>query len=759
MRKLLFFVLACSVLGLMSWQIAPIDWISGIVRIVWLPLLWWSAIGGLLLAGSPADVAGFVMAIVIFSVYGVLWARSRPESFQILSERFKEELYTAPSIAVEMLRSRIDASVLGGQKALILLRSMSTNSCPVFSIERSPEASTTSRLTIPQLPIADKFDGSAITLAGPCYSSIIPMIPKGNWPHNKPSPEMLSGQILKFVGSFWIRFPRLVWHKYPIYLLILLSAMAVAQNVRIDVQTSTISSSNPPYLVANNGANVPTLSVCSTPANAVPCTNYVTTFDGLGNACPNGAQDTPNPDAQTSACQPTADASGNLGWWIPAGEYDFTYCVGNSCFGPFTFTAGGSGGGSGTITGVLTASGSGLQGGGTSGTLNIALQNGSAVGQTEVWNGSAWFPGFAPSVWSALISPTANLNLALSSSGVPYLSTFTCGDFGVVSTNCWTITDSSISTTDKTYDLNISVPPTSYHNALNVSVDGFAQLQVCSLGGSSHLGMTVIGNIIPCGSINTSSYGKLTIMDNSPAHTGLRVYQNNVTATADLVQFNTAATAGLTFNFATWCASAVSGGDTTCASPLGAIRGNGSILAPNFLSNVAGNTLVLNGVTLFGQPSGTGQCPTSTSTSAASWQSCGSGGGGGTGTQFQTAVYTGTNVIGSVANGITGQQYISQNLSYPLFASAGVPGSTVSAATYTVLCDSATATRDRVSTITLTNAAPTVTVPDPTDSGCGANFTFSLLAGFGSTVTVTRETSGVFNTFTGQRLRFRPASI
>src|ERR1700679_4092311 len=53
-------------------------------------------------------------------------------------------------------------------------------------------------------------------------------------------------------------------------------------------------------------------------------------------------------------------------------------------------------GGNGTITGVTTASGSGLTGGGTSGTLNLSLTDACASKQILQWNGSAWacaFPG------------------------------------------------------------------------------------------------------------------------------------------------------------------------------------------------------------------------------------------------------------------------------------------------------------------------------------------------------------------------------
>jgi hypothetical protein len=47
-------------------------------------------------------------------------------------------------------------------------------------------------------------------------------------------------------------------------------------------------------------------------------------------------------------------------------------------------------GGGGGITGITTASGSGLIGGGTSGTLNLSLTNACAANQVLQWNGMAW---------------------------------------------------------------------------------------------------------------------------------------------------------------------------------------------------------------------------------------------------------------------------------------------------------------------------------------------------------------------------------
>jgi trimeric autotransporter adhesin len=61
-----------------------------------------------------------------------------------------------------------------------------------------------------------------------------------------------------------------------------------------------------------------------------------------------------------------------------------------SSTGLFTFAAGQTFPGTGTITGITTASGSGLSGGGTSGNLNLSLVNTCSANQVLRWNGSAW---------------------------------------------------------------------------------------------------------------------------------------------------------------------------------------------------------------------------------------------------------------------------------------------------------------------------------------------------------------------------------
>jgi len=58
--------------------------------------------------------------------------------------------------------------------------------------------------------------------------------------------------------------------------------------------------------------------------------------------------------------------------------------------GQITFATGQLFPGTGTITGVTTATGSGLTGGGTSGTLNLSLLSSCTANQILKWNGKAW---------------------------------------------------------------------------------------------------------------------------------------------------------------------------------------------------------------------------------------------------------------------------------------------------------------------------------------------------------------------------------
>ena len=74
---------------------------------------------------------------------------------------------------------------------------------------------------------------------------------------------------------------------------------------------------------------------------------------------------------------------------------DNTLAVNGTAFaisnaGQVNFVSGQTFPGTGTITGITTASGSGLTGGGTSGTLTLGLTTGCSSNQVLRWNGSAW---------------------------------------------------------------------------------------------------------------------------------------------------------------------------------------------------------------------------------------------------------------------------------------------------------------------------------------------------------------------------------
>lgn len=169
-------------------------------------------------------------------------------------------------------------------------------------------------------------------------------------------------------------------------ILLFLSSMTLAQNVRYSVEFPSVSPGFPPYLIANIPPTSPRIAVCSSPANALPCTNYATTYTSLGVACSNGAQDTPDP--QPSACQTTGDAQGNIGFWIPPGKYDYTVCVSTSCFGPYTITLSSLGSATGvssiSATSPITTNPSPIS---TSGSVGLST---ACLNTVWEWNGSTW---------------------------------------------------------------------------------------------------------------------------------------------------------------------------------------------------------------------------------------------------------------------------------------------------------------------------------------------------------------------------------
>ena len=194
-----------------------------------------------------------------------------------------------------------------------------------------------------------------------------------------------------------------------------LPAMA-QQNVRYSVEFPSVSSSYAvPFLVANVPPNSPVLSWCNHPSNQganIPCTNYATTYTELGVACPNGAQDTPDP--QPSPCQSTGDAQGNIGVWAPPGTYDYVVCIQNSvsCFGPYTVTLGASG--SGTGSGANKTSFDQCSPGETT-------HPGNAAWTTTNFGGSIWDAGHWEFVAGATADIFCSIRIPSNLNGTPHI--------------------------------------------------------------------------------------------------------------------------------------------------------------------------------------------------------------------------------------------------------------------------------------------------------------------------------------------------
>ncbi len=108
--------------------------------------------------------------------------------------------------------------------------------------------------------------------------------------------------------------------------------------------------------------------------------------------------------------------------------------------------------GGGTLTGITTASGSGLTGGGTSGTLDLSLTNACAANQVLQWNGTAWtcaavgtgtITGVTAGTGLAGGGTSGTVTLGLASSACAYGSAisalpFTCFPFAVLGANTFT---------------------------------------------------------------------------------------------------------------------------------------------------------------------------------------------------------------------------------------------------------------------------------------------------------------------------------
>lgn len=149
--------------------------------------------------------------------------------------------------------------------------------------------------------------------------------------------DLVSGYTL-----FWHVLPRrrICYSRHIITLLVFfaLPFIANAQGVRIGDEFPVTSALNTPGVVMT----VPNASIsfCAYPANAVPCTNKITTYTdlALGTPC---ATSTQIVLAGTTTCVANTDSRGNWGLNIPPGNYSFTITIpSGGSFGPFNVTAG-----------------------------------------------------------------------------------------------------------------------------------------------------------------------------------------------------------------------------------------------------------------------------------------------------------------------------------------------------------------------------------------------------------------------------------
>jgi hypothetical protein len=210
----------------------------------------------------------------------------------------------------------------------------------------------------------------------------------------------------------------------------------------------------------------------------------------------------------------------------------------------------------GTITGVITANTSGLTHGGASGTPNSLLLNTCGAEQGPDSSGSARAcatPGGKIAL-SSITSPTTNTNIATGT----FTTTFTEGDFGSSPvSSAFGITDTATSTTDNSFDLTIENGNNSFHNPFSAGVKKggtyYPQLQICN-NGSGHVGASLFGNSVTCGSLSTTPYDKVTITDNTGAHTGLAILNNASDETGTMLRLLSATRTSGSYNFLTACA-------------------------------------------------------------------------------------------------------------------------------------------------------------------------------------------------------------
>jgi hypothetical protein len=129
------------------------------------------------------------------------------------------------------------------------------------------------------------------------------------------------------------------------FVILAFSAAANSQAVRWDWfafsgNPSATSSPKPGVYIPIMGISNATINICTSPANAVPCTNYATTYtDSSGvTPCPTSPTAAQLTRPGSAICVSAADSQGNFGAWLNTGTYQYTISFSSGSYGPFDFS-------------------------------------------------------------------------------------------------------------------------------------------------------------------------------------------------------------------------------------------------------------------------------------------------------------------------------------------------------------------------------------------------------------------------------------
>lgn len=170
--------------------------------------------------------------------------------------------------------------------------------------------------------------------------------------------------LLVFITGYFVVAEIVFEHDWPLrtirgflisLLLLFMGLQVFGQTAsRYDNIVSTINQSAPipgglyPALyIPNSGVNI-----CLAPANAVPCTNFATTYTNAAESatCPSSAtpaNNTPLTRPGSNTCVGNSDGQGGWGVWMNPGTYQFTITTVQGSYGPYDFTVAATSGGGG----------------------------------------------------------------------------------------------------------------------------------------------------------------------------------------------------------------------------------------------------------------------------------------------------------------------------------------------------------------------------------------------------------------------------